>query len=63
MAITSLFFDASVIMTVISFATFLGILWWTFGAHRSGDFETAAQLPFADDSADADLQSSETHHV
>jgi cytochrome c oxidase cbb3-type subunit 4 len=63
MAITSLFSSASVVMTVISFATFLGILWWTFGAHRSGDFEDAAQLPFADESADVDLQNSETHHV
>lgn len=56
MAIENLFTDASSAMTVVSFTTFLGILWWTFVIKRSADFDTAARLPFADeiDSADVD---------
>jgi cytochrome c oxidase cbb3-type subunit 4 len=52
MAIENLFDSASSVMTVVSFTTFLGILWWTFVTRRSSDFDTAAQLPFADDAAD-----------
>jgi len=40
---------ASQIMTVISFATFIGILWWTYGSHSKADFDQAAQLPFDDE--------------
>ncbi|GAA4014768.1 cbb3-type cytochrome c oxidase subunit 3 [Actimicrobium antarcticum] len=49
MAIAYIFTDASSVMTVVSLATFVGILWWTFGLKRSADFDTAANLPFADD--------------
>ena len=49
MALLNIFTDASSVMTVISFATFIGILWWTFGIKRSADFDAAARLPFADD--------------
>jgi cytochrome c oxidase cbb3-type subunit IV len=41
--------DPSSAMTVISFVTFIGILWWTFGLKRSQDFDAAAMLPFADE--------------
>ncbi|MDC8757891.1 cbb3-type cytochrome oxidase subunit 3 [Janthinobacterium fluminis] len=51
MAIENLFDSASSVMTVVSFITFIGILWWTFIARRSSDFDTAAQMPFADDDA------------
>jgi cytochrome c oxidase cbb3-type subunit 4 len=60
MTITTLFDNASSIMTVISLATFLGILWWTFGVKRSSDFDAAAQLPFADD-IDGALESERRH--
>ena len=47
------FFDrASSVMTVLSFATFMGILLWTFLLRRSADFDSAATLPFADEEAD-----------
>ena len=37
------------IVTVVSFATFLGIVWWAYGVRRNRQrFEEAAQLPFAD---------------
>jgi cytochrome c oxidase cbb3-type subunit 4 len=37
------------ISTVLSFVTFLGILWWAFSPRSSKSFEEAARLPFADD--------------
>ncbi len=49
MNIAALFDHASSAMTVISFLTFVGILWWTFIRHKDRDFDAAAQLPFADD--------------
>ncbi len=61
MGIENLFERASSIMTVISFVTFVGILWWAFISCRSSDFESAAQLPFADD--DAVANGVESSHV
>ncbi|RNF31130.1 Cbb3-type cytochrome oxidase component FixQ [Massilia aurea] len=49
MALQQIFDDASSVMTVISFATFMGIVGWTYLLHKGSDFETAARLPFADD--------------
>ena len=49
MAIERLFDSASSVMTVISFATFMGILLWTFVSRRASDFDQAAALPFADE--------------
>jgi cytochrome c oxidase cbb3-type subunit 4 len=56
MGIEKLFDSASSIMTVVSFVTFIGILWWTFITHSNSDFDAAAQLPFADDEADAEAR-------
>ncbi|WP_151634740.1 cbb3-type cytochrome oxidase subunit 3 [Noviherbaspirillum aerium] len=52
-------FDARNLITVLSFLSFIGIVWWTYGAHRGADFDTAAQLPFADDN---DTAASEKQH-
>jgi cytochrome c oxidase cbb3-type subunit 4 len=52
MNIESLFHDASRIMTVISFATFLGILAWTYVLNKESDFAKAADMPFADEPND-----------
>lgn len=41
--------DARVIMTVLAFATFAGIVAWAYSGRRKAAFEEAAQLPFADD--------------
>ncbi|RZI42735.1 cbb3-type cytochrome c oxidase subunit 3 [Herbaspirillum sp. HC18] len=49
MSFDTLIFDARNVMTVLSFLTFVGIVWWAYGAHRSADFDAAANLPFADD--------------
>ncbi|WP_137174444.1 cbb3-type cytochrome c oxidase subunit 3 [Massilia sp. HP4] len=49
MALQQIFDDASSVMTVISFATFMGIVGWTYLLHKGSDFDAAAQLPFADD--------------
>ena len=36
-------------VTVVSFVTFLGIVWWAYGLKSSKQrFEEAANLPFAD---------------
>ena len=51
MNIAALFDSASSAMTVVSFLTFVGIIWWTFIRHKDRDFAAAAQLPFADDDA------------
>ena len=51
MAIENLFDSASSVMTVVSFTTFVGILWWTF-SRSNKDFDAAANLPFADEALD-----------
>jgi cytochrome c oxidase cbb3-type subunit 4 len=64
MNIAALFDHASSAMTVISFLTFIGILWWTFIRHKDRDFAAAAQLPFADDDvAQAPDNQQEQRHV
>ncbi|SEO30070.1 cytochrome c oxidase cbb3-type subunit 4 [Duganella sp. CF517] len=52
MAIENLFDRASSVMTVISFITFVGILWWTFISNKEDDFAKAARLPFEDEHLD-----------
>jgi len=52
MALQHIFDDASRVMTVISFATFAGILAWTYVLRKEHDFAQAAALPFADDNDD-----------
>ena len=32
--------------TLLSFLTFVGIVWWAYSRKRSKDFQEAAQLPF-----------------
>jgi cytochrome c oxidase cbb3-type subunit 4 len=49
MALQHIFDDASRIMTVISFATFAGILAWAYVLRKEKDFAQAAGLPFADE--------------
>jgi cytochrome c oxidase cbb3-type subunit 4 len=58
MTLQHIFDDASRIMTVISFATFIGIFAWTY-LRKEQDFARAAWLPFAD--ADADTALEEDH--
>jgi cytochrome c oxidase cbb3-type subunit 4 len=48
--------EAGSIMTAVSFATFVGILLWTYAFRRSSDFDAAALLPFADE------EGKEAHH-
>jgi cytochrome c oxidase cbb3-type subunit 4 len=53
MAIENLFDSASSVMTVVSFITFVGIVWWTYISHKKSDFDAAAQLPFAEDNVNS----------
>ena len=40
--------DLRSIVTVVSFLTFLGIVWWAYSRGNSRRFEEAANLPFAE---------------
>jgi len=40
--------DARSIITLVSFLTFIGIMWWVYIRHKAEDFDQAANLPFAD---------------
>lgn len=60
MTFDELIFNAHSVFTVISFVTFIGIVWWAYGGRRGADFETAANLPFADE---FETQASEKQHV
>ena len=37
------------LVTLASFAVFMGIVWWTFSPKRNEDFSQAAHLPFEQD--------------
>jgi cytochrome c oxidase cbb3-type subunit 4 len=52
--VTNILDNASSVMTVISFTTFLGIVAWTYVLRRSSDFDKAASLPFADEAGESD---------
>ena len=52
--------DARSIMTMVSLVTFLGIIYWTYVAHRKQDFDEAAMLPFADE--DTNTMKQEPRH-
>ena len=52
MELQHVFDQASSIMTLISFLTFVGILLWTFAYKRNADFDKQAALPFADEPMD-----------
>jgi cytochrome c oxidase cbb3-type subunit 4 len=62
MAIEQFFNDASSVITVVSLLTFIGIMWWAYSPRRKADFETAANLPFADESDTQLTQATENNH-
>jgi cytochrome c oxidase cbb3-type subunit IV len=39
-------------VTVLTFASFIGICWWAWRRRTQEEFDVAAQLPFADTSVD-----------
>lgn len=41
--------DLRSLFTVVTFAMFIGIIWWTYSGNRKQAFEEAALLPFTDD--------------
>ena len=41
--------DLRSLFTVVTFAMFIGIVWWTYSGRRKQAFEEAALLPFSDD--------------
>jgi cytochrome c oxidase cbb3-type subunit 4 len=53
MAMQTIFDNASSVMTVISFITFVAIVWWAYTPANRGNFDQAASLPFAGDEQEA----------
>ncbi|MBM3392704.1 MAG: cbb3-type cytochrome c oxidase subunit 3 [Betaproteobacteria bacterium] len=45
--------DLRSLVTVLAFATFVGIVLWAWSGRRRGAFDEAAQLPFTEDEAPA----------
>ena len=41
--------DLRVVITVLAFVAFLGIVVWAYSRKRKRDFDEAARLPFSDD--------------
>lgn len=54
-------FDVRSMVTVTSFITFLGIVWWAYSARRKAGFDEAAHLPFADED-ESDSRNTEKQH-
>ena len=52
MGIQHLFDDASRIMTVVSFVSFLGIVAWAYVLRTERDFDATAAIPFDDELED-----------
>ena len=48
MALIDVVSDMRSVVTLISMATFIGIVLWAYSAKRKDDFDEAARLPFAD---------------
>ncbi len=44
--------DMRSVLTLLAFVSFLGIVVWAYHGKNRKKFDDAAQLPFADDSAD-----------
>jgi len=62
MNIEFLFTDARSVITVVSFVTFLGIIWWAYSGRRKEAFAEAANLPFADEHEYMNTSETEKHH-
>jgi len=56
MTLEPLFTDMRSLYTLVSFACFIGVAWWAYGARRAADFDAAARLPFADSADEAQTQ-------
>jgi cytochrome c oxidase cbb3-type subunit 4 len=45
--------DLRALFTVVTFVTFLAIVWWAFSSKRKQAFDEAALLPFTEDEPEA----------
>lgn len=54
--------DMRVIVTVVSFVCFIGIVLWTFSRRRNQSFDEAAMLPFLDDEQTGSNERSVSQH-
>ena len=54
--------DLRVIVTVVSFICFIGIVLWAFSRHRNQSFDEAAMLPFLGDDRSGSSEQSVSQH-
>jgi len=52
--------DLRVVMTVLAFVAFIGIVVWAFSRKRKRDFDEAARLPFSGKELDEDARDTTT---
>ncbi len=55
--------DLRTIITVLAFASFVGIVAWAWSGRRKAAFEEAARLPFTEDEADGAAPAAGAGHV
>ena len=51
------------VVTVLAFATFIGIALWAWSGARRADFAAAARIPFEDDEQDREAGSMASPHA
>lgn len=61
MALEQFFNDASSIMTVVSLATFIGILFWVYGLKSKRDYERDANMLFDEGEREAQQHLGKQH--
>lgn len=55
-------FDARNVITLLSFLSFVGIVFWAYSNKRKENFDEAASLPFADDMDSVGANAREERH-
>ena len=53
--------DLHIVITVVSFFTFIGIVWWAYSAPRKAAFDAAARMPLEDDDSTFALAQRDRH--
>ena len=53
--------DLHMVITVVSFLVFIGIVWWAYSAPRKAAFDEAARMPLEDDDSTFALAQPDRH--
>lgn len=56
--------DLRAIVTVLSFLSFVGIVWWAYSSRRKAAYDEAARMPLEDDDMPAreNIGAGQTNH-